>query len=85
MTFVWNPTGFHIIDILHKGSKLNAHHYISVVLQSFIDWLIGKVRTIDRKLVVHADNARLHMTKLSLAFIKENTIKGRHIRLIPRI
>jgi hypothetical protein len=29
LTVVWNPHGFHLIDVLPKGSKFHAGHYIS--------------------------------------------------------
>jgi hypothetical protein len=43
ITIVWNPTGFHIIDILPKGSKFNTHHYVSAFLQSLTDWRVGEI------------------------------------------
>jgi hypothetical protein len=32
LTVVWDPHGFHLIDVLPKGSKFNAGHYISHIL-----------------------------------------------------
>jgi hypothetical protein len=28
----WNPTGFHVINVLSKGIKFNVDHYITNVL-----------------------------------------------------
>jgi hypothetical protein len=34
LTIVWNPNGFHFINILSKGIKFNAGHYIIDALLS---------------------------------------------------
>jgi hypothetical protein len=72
---VWSLIDFHAVDVLPKGRKFNAHHYISVILQSLTDWHIGEVAATDRKLIVHADNTRSHTVKVSLAFIEQNGMK----------
>jgi hypothetical protein len=72
---VWSVIDFHVVDILPKGSKFNTCHYISAILQSFADWNIGEIGTIDWKLIVHIDNAQPHTSKVSLAFIEQNWMK----------
>jgi hypothetical protein len=72
---VWSFTGFHVFDILSKDSKFNAHHYVSAILQSLADWHIGEVGATDRKLILHADNARPHTAEVSLAFTEQNGMK----------
>jgi hypothetical protein len=75
ITIVWIPTGFRIVDILLKDSKFNAHHYISVIPQSVSDWRVYEVGETNRKLIVHADNARSHMAKVLLTFKEQNAMK----------
>ena len=69
VTVVWNPHGFHIIDVLPKGTKFNAEYYISHILTP----LAGKQKNLGvepgRKLVIHADNARPHTAKKVSEFI----------------
>jgi hypothetical protein len=31
-TIVWNPDGFHLVDILPKGFKFNASYYVIQIL-----------------------------------------------------
>jgi hypothetical protein len=77
----WTPANFHVIDILPKGNKFNAHLYVSVVLQSFVHWRVGEVEVeveveaTDQKLIVQADNARFYKAMVSLAFIEPNGMK----------
>jgi hypothetical protein len=60
---------------LPKDSKFNVHYYASAILQSFADYCVGEIQAIDRKLMVHADNARPHTIKVSLVFIEQNEMK----------
>jgi hypothetical protein len=34
LTVFWNPPEFHLIDILPKGTKSNAGHYISHIVST---------------------------------------------------
>jgi hypothetical protein len=72
---VWNLIDFQVVNVLPNGSKVNARNYIFVILQSLADWFVSEVGATDRKLIVHADNARSHTAKMSLAFIEQNKIK----------
>jgi hypothetical protein len=40
LTVVWNRHGFHLIDVLPKGSKFNAGHYISHIISPFPKFLL---------------------------------------------
>jgi hypothetical protein len=75
--FIYRPDdiGFHVVDFIPKGNKFNTHRYISTILRFFADWNVDEIRAIDRKLIMHADHVRLHMAKVSLAFIEQNGMK----------
>jgi hypothetical protein len=38
LTVVWNPNCFHIINVLLKGIKFNADHYITDVFILSAEW-----------------------------------------------
>jgi hypothetical protein len=57
VTIIWNPNGFHMINVLSKGIKFNADHGITDVLIPLVEWRKTQVRRADRKLIIHADNA----------------------------
>jgi transposase len=63
LTIVWNPHGFHIIDILPKGAKFNSDYYISHILTPLAEIKESIGVESQRKLIVHADNARPHTAK----------------------
>jgi hypothetical protein len=44
-------------------------------MQFFTDWRVSEVGTIDRKLIMHVDNARSHIDNVSLVFIEQNEMK----------
>jgi hypothetical protein len=62
LTIVSNPSGFHLINVLPKGFKFkfNASYYITQILGLLSDWRRTQVGRTNRKLWVHADNARPH-------------------------
>jgi hypothetical protein len=57
-TIVWNPRGFHLIKVLEKGCKINAGYYIAEILEPLSQWHSIEAAGNERKLSVHADNAR---------------------------
>jgi hypothetical protein len=61
---VWNPRGFHLTKVLEKGRKFNPGHYIAEILEPLLQWRSIEAAGKERKLLVHADNARLHTTNL---------------------
>jgi hypothetical protein len=36
LIIAWNPSGFHVVDVLPKEQKLNTEYYMSAILQSFV-------------------------------------------------
>jgi hypothetical protein len=60
VTIAWNLDGFHVIEVLPKGQKLNADYYCSSVptkLSTIGEQFRNETR---RKLILHADNASPH-------------------------
>jgi hypothetical protein len=72
---VWNPNGFHLINGLSKGIKFNANHYAIDSLVPLPYWRKTQVRGNDRKLIIHADNARQQTARVTLEFLKHNEMK----------
>jgi hypothetical protein len=64
LTFVWNPDGFHVVDVLRKGTKFCSAYQLSRVM----DFLLAALQPDDQhsfpKLVIHADNACVHTSNL---------------------
>jgi histone-lysine N-methyltransferase SETMAR len=76
LTIVWNPRGFHLIKVLEKGRKFNAGYYIAEILEPLSQWRSIEAAGNERKLLVHADNARPHTAKLSTQYFNENRMKS---------
>jgi hypothetical protein len=74
LTTVWNPNGFHVINVLSKGTKFNPDHYITDVLILLAEWLKTQVGRTDQKLIAHAGNARCYIVKMSLDFLEHNAL-----------
>jgi hypothetical protein len=75
LTIVWNPSGFHIVKALPKGSKFSAQYYTNNILIAISDWRRLAGKRIPNKLWVHADNARPRNAKVSTDFIALNRMK----------
>jgi hypothetical protein len=75
LTIVWNPNGFHVIDVLPKGIKFNADHYITDAFIPWAEWRKTQVGRTDRNLIVHGDNAGLHTAETSLDFLEQNGMR----------
>jgi hypothetical protein len=60
LTIVWNLRRFHLTKVLEKGHKFNAGYYIVEILEPLSQWLSIEAASNERKLLVHADNARRH-------------------------
>jgi hypothetical protein len=76
LTIVWNPRGFHLIKILEKSRKFNAGYYLAEILEPLSQWRSIEAADNERKLLVHADNARPHTAKLSTQCFNENRMKS---------
>jgi hypothetical protein len=53
-----------------KGRKFNAMHYVTERLSSLSDWRASDVPESSCKLMMRADNARPHKTRLSIEFFR---------------
>jgi histone-lysine N-methyltransferase SETMAR len=76
LTIVWNPRRFHLIKVLEKGRKFNVGYYIAEILKPLCQWRSIESAGNERKLWVHADNARPHTVKLSTQRFNENRMKS---------
>jgi histone-lysine N-methyltransferase SETMAR len=74
-TIVWNPSGFHLINVLSKWFKFNASFYVTQILGLLSDWRRTQVGRTNRKLWVHADNARPHTATVTLKFMQQNAMR----------
>jgi hypothetical protein len=75
LTIVWNPGGFHLVNILPKGFKFNASYYVTQILDPLSKWRRTQVGRTNRKLIVHADNARPHTAKMTSQFMEQNSMQ----------
>jgi histone-lysine N-methyltransferase SETMAR len=75
LTIVWNPSGFHLINILPKEFKFNASFDITQILGLLSDWCRIHVGRTNRKLLVHVDNARPRIATVTLQFIQLNSMR----------
>jgi hypothetical protein len=85
LTIVRNPREFYLIKVLEKSCKFNAGYYITEILKPLSQWRSIEAAGNERKLLVHADNARPHTAKLSTQYFNENQMKSRHILHTPLI
>jgi hypothetical protein len=76
LTTVWNPRGFHLIEVLAKSRKFNASYYIAEILEPLSQRRSIEAAGNERKLLVHADKARSHSAKLSIQYFNENRMKS---------
>jgi hypothetical protein len=68
VTIAWNPDGFHVIEALPKRQKCNADYDCSSMLTK-LSKIAKQFRTeTQRQMIVHADNACSHTSKLSIDF-----------------
>jgi histone-lysine N-methyltransferase SETMAR len=72
LTIVWNPGGFHPVNILPKGFQFNASYYVTQILDPLSKRRRTQVGCTNRKSIVHADNARPHTARMALQFMEQN-------------
>jgi hypothetical protein len=75
LTTVWNPSGVHIINVFPNGCKFNTSHYVTNILGPLADWHTVQARGSNRKLIIHADNARPHVATMTRQFLEHNAMK----------
>jgi hypothetical protein len=76
LRIVWNPCGFYLIKFLEKGHKFNTGYYIAEILEPLSQSHSIEAAGNERKLLVHADNARPHAAKLSTQSFNGNRMKS---------
>jgi hypothetical protein len=76
LMIVWNPRGFHLIKVLEKVRKFNADYDVAETFEPLSQWCSIEATGNERKLLVHADNARPHTDKLSTQYFNENQMKS---------
>jgi hypothetical protein len=74
VTIVWNPNGFHLIHILPSGGKFNRCYHRREIFESLSEGRREQAGGADRKLIVHAENARHHRHTVAAShhFMQEN-------------
>jgi histone-lysine N-methyltransferase SETMAR len=75
VTIVWNPRGFYRIVALPKGMKFDADDDISHIFDPLAEWRRSQVGGSDRRLHVHANNARPNTAKKVAKFLACNGMK----------
>jgi histone-lysine N-methyltransferase SETMAR len=75
VTIFWNPGRFHLVNILPKGFKFNASYYVTQILDLLSRWRRTQVGRTNRKLIVHADNARPHTAETTWQFMEQNLMQ----------
>jgi hypothetical protein len=72
LTVVWNPHGFHLVNVLPKGQKWRSQYYIDHVLRE-----ISALRDArdQRKLVVQAGNVKPNVAKTMRTYLAENGVR----------
>jgi transposase len=68
----WNPLGFPLIVVLPKGCTFDAEYYHDNILAELTQL---QPEDHERKLIVHADNARAHTAQKYRTFCKENGLR----------
>jgi hypothetical protein len=76
LMIVCNQGGFHLIKVLEKGRKFNTGCDIAETLELLSQWHSIEAAGNERKLSVHADNARPHITKSLTQYFNENQMKS---------
>jgi hypothetical protein len=73
LTVVWNPHGFHLVNVLPNGQKRMNQYSIDHIFSE-----IGALRDAkdQRKLVIHADNSNPHVTKRAKQYLDENALRS---------
>jgi hypothetical protein len=70
---VWNPYGFHLVNVMPKGQKWTSQYYIDHILPE----MCALRNAIDRrKLAVHADNAKPHVAKIVKPYLEVNGLRS---------
>jgi hypothetical protein len=72
-TIMWNPLGFHLIDRLPTGDRINNSYYVTHILEPLHQVFFPGGRTPhEKRLVVHVDNCSVHKSRVTKTFIQNN-------------
>ena len=63
LTVFWNPSGIKVINFLPKGETFNSEYYANNIIKELSKLNGGYPDNEGRRLTVHADNARPHISK----------------------
>jgi hypothetical protein len=75
LTIVWNPSGFYLSNVLPKWFKFNTIFHVTQILGRLSDWRRTQVGRTNRKLWVHANNARSYTATMTLQFMQQNAMR----------
>jgi hypothetical protein len=75
LTIVWNAQ-VPFDQGSRKSRRFNTNYYIAEILEPLSQWRSKEAAANERKLLVHADNARQHTAKLSTQYFNENRMKS---------
>jgi histone-lysine N-methyltransferase SETMAR len=74
LAIVWNTEGSHVVGVLPKGATFGTDYYYCEDILSGI--LRAYLVCSNRRLVVRADNPRLHTSKRTREFMKKSNLRG---------
>jgi hypothetical protein len=72
---ILSPRGFYLIIVLENWRKFNATHYATQRLWPLSEWWESDPLESDRKLIMHANNARPPTARRSLESSEGNRVK----------
>jgi hypothetical protein len=72
LPFLWNSHRFQVIDVMPKRDMMAVAYYLRNI---FTEIAARRKERGERKLVVHADNARPHPAKVTKAFCNGNLLQ----------
>jgi hypothetical protein len=64
-----------MIDLAPKGFKYNASHDVIQIFDPLSIWHGTQIGRTNRKLIVHADDARPHTANVTVDFMEPNAMK----------
>ena len=75
LTVFWNPDGIKLINFLPKGETFNSEYYVQNIICELAKINSGYPDIDGRRLTVHADNARPHISKSATNAMTNNGLK----------
>jgi hypothetical protein len=79
---VWNPAGFHVVDVLSNGGNLCPEYHMPHIMDILFVVLQPDEQHPFRKLFIQADNAHVHTSKLSDEYSESRCFRQPIIRCI---